>query len=428
MSQILPGQPVSLSALPRKQVVTTLVGVMLAMFLGSLDQTVVGTAMPRIIADLGGFGQYTWVTTAYMITSAVVVPITGKLTDIYGRKIFYICGVAIFITGSVLCGLSQTIVHIIFFRGFQGVGAGIMMANAFTTIGDLFPPAVRGKYTGLMSSVFGVSSIIGPTLGGFITDRLSWHWIFFVNVPLGLAVIVLFIFFFPNIQRDSLRHRIDYPGVALLILAVVPLLLALSWGGVEYPWRSPEIIGMFIFAAVALVFFILIERRSEEPIVPLTIFNNRIVSVSLAMNFLTGFGMFGSTIFVPLFFQGVLGATATASGSFLTPMMLGTVFGSFISGQFLSRAGGHYRTHYRRGVRHGHHHAALYYRRAERRPLQLPGYSNVRYGLCPLHRRDGGPGHLRLGDEQPFRRGLGDEDYPGNENRSAPGAARFHSA
>jgi EmrB/QacA subfamily drug resistance transporter len=344
MSQILPGQPVGLSALPRKQVVTTLVGVMLAMFLGSLDQTVVGTAMPRIIADLGGFGQYTWVTTAYMITSAVVVPITGKLTDIYGRKIFYICGVAIFITGSVLCGLSQTIVHIIFFRGFQGIGAGIMMANAFTTIGDLFPPAVRGKYTGLMSSVFGVSSIIGPTLGGFITDRLSWHWIFFVNVPLGLAVIVLFIFFFPNIQRDSLRHRIDYPGVALLILAVVPLLLALSWGGVEYPWGSPEIIGMFIFAAVALVFFILIERRSEEPIVPLTIFNNRIVSVSLAMNFLTGFGMFGSTIFVPLFFQGVLGATATASGSFLTPMMLGTVFGSFISGQFLSRAGGHYRT------------------------------------------------------------------------------------
>jgi EmrB/QacA subfamily drug resistance transporter len=336
-------QAVGLSTLPRKQVVITLVGVMLAMFLGSLDQTVVGTAMPRIISDLGGFGQYTWVTTAYMITSAVVVPITGKLTDIYGRRIFYICGVAIFTLGSVLCGFSHNITQIILFRGFQGIGAGVMMANAFTTIGDLFPPAVRGKYQGLTSSVFGVSSIVGPTLGGFITDYLSWHWIFFVNIPLGLAVIFLFIFFFPNIRRDNLRHSIDYTGVALLILAVVPLLVALSWGDVEYAWSSPQIIGMFAFAAVAFFFFFLGEMRSPEPIVPLSLFKNRIVAISQIMNFLTGFGMFGSTIFVPLFFQGVLGDKATASGSFLTPMMLGNVFGAFISGQLLSRAGGHYR-------------------------------------------------------------------------------------
>jgi EmrB/QacA subfamily drug resistance transporter len=343
MSQEIPSPPVGLGTLPRKQVVITLVGVMLAMFLGSLDQTVVGTAMPRIISDLGGFGQYTWVTTAYMITSAVTVPIVGKLTDIYGRKIFYIAGIAIFIVGSTLCGLSHTIVQLIFFRGLQGIGAGIMMANAFTTIGDLFPPAVRGKYQGLMSSVFGLSSIVGPTLGGFITDTLSWHWVFFINVPLGLAVIILFIFFFPNIRPDNLKHSIDYPGAALLILAVVPALLALTWGGVEYAWGSPEIIGMFALAAVALVFFILVERRSKEPIVPLSLFKNRIVAISQVMNFLTAFGMFGSIIFIPLFFQGVLGATATTSGSFLTPMMLGTVFGSFISGQFLSRTGGHYR-------------------------------------------------------------------------------------
>jgi EmrB/QacA subfamily drug resistance transporter len=278
-----------------------------------------------------------------MITSAVTVPIVGKLTDIYGRKIFYISGIAIFLLGSVLCGLSQTIVQIIIYRGIQGIGAGVMMANAFTVIGDLFPPAVRGKYQGLMSSVFGLSSIIGPTLGGFITDSLSWHWVFFINVPLGLAVIFLFVFFFPNFRPDNLKHRIDYPGVALLILAVVPMLLALSWGGVEYAWGSPEIIGMFALSAVALVFFILIERRSQEPIVPLSLFKNRIVALSQIMNFLTAFGMFGSIIFVPLFFQGVLGATATTSGSFLTPMMLGTVFGSFISGQFLSRTGGHYR-------------------------------------------------------------------------------------
>jgi EmrB/QacA subfamily drug resistance transporter len=343
MPQNTPVLTGSLSTLPRKQVFITLAGVMLAMFLGSLDQTVVGTAMPRIISDLGGFSQYTWVTTAYMITSAVAVPIVGKLTDIYGRRIFYIFGVVIFTLGSVLCGFSQNITEMIFFRGFQGIGAGIMMANAFTTIGDLFPPAVRGKYQGLVSSVFGVSSIIGPTLGGFITDYFSWHWIFFVNVPLGLAVILLFIFYFPNIRRDNLKHSIDYTGVALLILTVVPLLLALSWADVEYPWGSPQIIGMFAFAAVALFCFILVERRSQEPIVPLWLVRNRIVAVSQVLTFLTGFGMFGSTIFIPLFFQGVLGDKATASGSFLTPMMLSNVFGAFISGQFLSRTGGHYR-------------------------------------------------------------------------------------
>jgi EmrB/QacA subfamily drug resistance transporter len=321
----------------------TLVGVLMAMFLSSLDQTVVSTAMPRIISDIGGFSQYTWVTTAYMITSAVALPIVGKLTDIYGRKVFYVGGIIIFILGSILCGLSQTIVQIIIFRGFQGIGGGIMMANAFTVIGDLFPPAVRGKYQGLMSSVFGFSSIIGPTLGGFITDALSWHWVFFINVPLGLTVIVLFIFFFPNFRPDNLKHSIDYAGAALLILFVVPLLLALSWGGVEFAWGSSQIVGMFAFAAVALFAFILMEMRSKEPMVPLSLFKNRIMAVSQVLNFLTAFGMFGSPIFVPLFFQGVLGATATASGSFLTPMMLGMVFGSFTSGQFLSRAGGHYR-------------------------------------------------------------------------------------
>ena len=343
MSQDTQAPPIGLRSLPRKQVIITLVSVMLAMFISSLDQTVVSTAMPHIIADLGGFSQYTWVTMAYMITSAVTVPIVGKLTDIYGRKIFYICGVAIFILGSVMCGLSHTITQLIFFRGFQGIGAGVMMANAFTVIGDLFPPAVRGKYQGLMSSVFGLSSIIGPTLGGFITDAFSWHWIFFINVPLGLAVIILFVFFFPNFRPDNLKHSIDYPGVALLILFVVPMLLALSWGGVEYAWGSPQIIGIFIFVVIAFVFFILVERRSREPVVPLALFKNRIVAISQVMNFVTAFGMFGSTIFIPLFFQGVLGATATTSGSFLTPMMLGTVFGSFLSGQFLSRTGGHYR-------------------------------------------------------------------------------------
>jgi EmrB/QacA subfamily drug resistance transporter len=335
--------PIGLRSLPRKQVIITFAGVMLAMFLGSLDQTVVGTAMPRIISDLGGFSKYTWVTTAYIITSAVTVPITGKLTDIYGRKFFYIGGLVIFILGSVLCGLSQTMSQIIVFRGLQGIGAGIMMANAFTVIGDLFPPAVRGKYQGLMSAVFGISAIVGPTLGGYVTDTLSWHWVFFINVPLGLAVILLFIFFFPNFRPDNLKHSIDYPGVVLLILTVVPTMLALSWGGVEYAWGSPQIFGMFVLSVVALAIFLFVERRSKEPIIPLSLFRNRIVAVSEVLIFLTSSGMFGCITFIPLFFQGVLGATATASGNFIMPMMLGNVFGSFTSGQVLSRAGGHYR-------------------------------------------------------------------------------------
>lgn len=330
-------------ALPRRQIVITFIGVLLAMFLGSLDQTIVGTAMPRIITDLGGFAHYTWVATAYIIASTITIPITGKLTDMYGRKWFYIVGLTIFVVGSLLCGLSQTMTQIIIFRGLQGMGAGIMMANAFIVIGDLFPPAERGKYQGLMTGVFGLSSIIGPTLGGFITDNLSWHWVFFVNIPLGILIIGLFIFFFPNFRPSNMKPRIDYPGIVTLILAIVPAMLALSWGGVEYPWVSLPIITMFAFSAAMTILFVIIEGRSEEPIIPLWIFKNRIVGISSIVIFITGIGMFGGIIFVPLFFQGVLGLSATASGSFLTPMMLGVVVGALVSGQVLSRAGGHYR-------------------------------------------------------------------------------------
>jgi EmrB/QacA subfamily drug resistance transporter len=339
---ILP-KPVGLRSLPRRQIILTLAGVMLTMFLSSLDQTIVGTAMPRIIVDLGGFTQYTWVTTAYIITSAVTVPIVGKLIDMYGRKNFYIAGIAIFILFSLACGLSNTMTQIIIFRGAQGIGAGIMMANAFTVVGDLFPPAERGKYMGFMSAVFGLSSIIGPTLGGFLTDNLSWHWVFFINIPLGLVIIGMFIKFFPNIRPDTLKHTVDYAGLSALILTVVPFLLALTWGGVDHPWASPQIIGMFLFSIVMLVLFIFIENRSPEPILPPSLFKNRIVAVSEIVAFLTGIGMFGGIIFIPLFFQGVLGTSATTSGNILIPMMLGMIGGTFFSGQLLSRGGGHYK-------------------------------------------------------------------------------------
>ncbi|MBN1644221.1 MAG: DHA2 family efflux MFS transporter permease subunit, partial [Dehalococcoidales bacterium] len=334
---------IGMRSLPKRQIVFTFAGVLLAMFMSSLDQTVVGTAMPRIISDLGGFDQYTWVTTIYIITSAIALPITGKLTDMYGRKYFYIAGLVIFTLSSLFCGLSGTMMSIIVWRGIQGIGAGIMMSNAFTVIGDLFPPAERGKYQGFMSAVFGISFIVGPILGGFITDTISWHWVFFVNVPLSLLVIALFIIFFPNMKPAGSKHQVDYWGLVTLILGVGSLMLALSLGGTDYPWVSPQIIVLFVIFAVTLVAFILAERRAKEPIIPLQLFENRIVSVAVIVAFLSAFGMFGSLTFVPLFFQGVLGATATRSGSFMTPMLLGNVVGSFVSGQLLSRAGGHYR-------------------------------------------------------------------------------------
>jgi EmrB/QacA subfamily drug resistance transporter len=335
--------PIGLRSLPRQQIVITLVGILITMFLGSLDQTIVGTAMPRIMADLGGFAHYTWLATAYLLTSTIMLPITGKLTDMFGRKPFFIAGIAVFIFGSLLCGLSQTMDQIIIFRGLQGIGGGIMMANSFTIIGDLFPPAERGKYVGLVTAVFGVSSVIGPTLGGFITDAFSWHWIFYINIPLGIITIILSIFFFPHFRLDSRQRRVDYAGMTALVLTVVPLLLALSWGGTEFPWLSVPVISMFLLSVAAIIAFLVIEAKSEEPFVPIHIFKNRIVSISISITFLTGIGMFGSIIFIPLYFQGVLGLSATTSGSFLTPMMLSQVFASFISGQLLSRAGGHYR-------------------------------------------------------------------------------------
>jgi len=318
-------------------------GIMLALFFASLDQTVVGTAMPRIITDLGGFAHYTWVATAYIIASTVTLLIAGKLSDMYGRKWFLVGGIAVFIVGSILCGTSQTMNQLIGFRAFQGIGAGALMGMAFITVGDLFSPAERGKYVGFLTGVFGLSSVIGPTLGGYVTDNLSWNWVFFINVPFGIIIMLLFIFFFPHLRPGIRKHRVDYGGIITLILTVVPFMLALTWAGVEYDWLSFPILFIFGFSLAMLLLFIIVESRAKEPILPLWIFRNRIVSVASIVTFILGFGMFTGIIFIPLYFQGVLGSSATASGSFLTPMMLGVVVGSVISGQVLSRAGGHYR-------------------------------------------------------------------------------------
>jgi EmrB/QacA subfamily drug resistance transporter len=344
----IPGKPpVAKSGPPklaRREVILTLAGLMLAQFLASLDQTIVGTALPKIITDLGGFSKYTWVVTSYMITSTVTIPIVAKLSDMYGRKWFLVAGIIIFLVGSAICGTSQTIDQLIAYRAIQGVGAGAIMALAFTILGDLFPPSERGKYAGVMAGVFGLSSIIGPTLGGYITDSFGWHWVFYVNIPLGILIILLIMFFFPHLKFSTQKHKIDFLGILALSLTVVPLLIALSLAGVDYAWTSPQIVGMFEFSV--LMFFVLlnIEKHVEEPLIPLWIFKDRVVSVASLIIFITGFGMFAGIVFVPLFFQGILGKSATSSGSYLTPMMLGMISGSLLSGQYLSRMGGHYRT------------------------------------------------------------------------------------
>jgi len=312
---------------------------MLGMLLSALDQTVVGTAMPRIIADLNGTKLYSWVFTAYMLTSTTAVPIVGKLSDMYGRKLFLMIGIAIFLAGSALSGTSTTMVQLIAFRAVQGVGGGFIFSGAFAIIGDLFAPAERGKYAGLMSGVFGLASIIGPLVGGFITDNLNWRWVFYVNLPLGLGVLVLLFFVLPAMRMPHRNQRVDYLGATALIACIAPMLLGFSWAGVDYPWGSPQVIGSLSLSAIMLCVFVLVELRAAEPIIPLSLFRRPVFTVVFVVTGLTGAGMFINSVLIPLFMQGVLGASATNSGLVLMPMTLGIVIGSTLGGQLVSRTG-----------------------------------------------------------------------------------------
>ncbi len=329
-----------LAKIPKSQKIAVMVGTMLAMLLSALDQTIVATAMPRIVQDLQGLEHLSWVITSYLLASTVIVPIYGKLSDIYGRKYFIMAAVAIFVVGSILSGLSQNMFQLIIFRGIQGLGAGAIFANAFAVIGDLFPPAERGRWQGLFGAVFGLASIIGPALGGWLTDNASWRWAFFINVPVGILALVVIGFFMPKIKPDhSVKRSIDYAGAAFLTVGLVCLLLGLVWGGNQFDWNSVQIIGLFISALVSFIAFVFIERVAQEPIIPLSLFKNSIFTVSMIIIFLTGFGMFGAILYIPLFAQLVLGASATNSGAILTPMMLGMVTAAIISGQVISRTG-----------------------------------------------------------------------------------------
>jgi EmrB/QacA subfamily drug resistance transporter len=329
----------SFHALPRRDLVLTVGGLMLGLLLAALDQTIVGTAMPRIVAELQGFQHYAWVTTAYLLTSTAVVPISGKLSDMYGRKFFLIGSSVMFVLTSALCGLSQDMTQLIVFRGLQGVAGGVLTSTVFTVISQIFPPAERGRIQGVFSGIFGLASIVGPLLGGYLTDNLSWRWVFYVNLPVGLIALTVLWFSFPNIRPVVRERRIDYLGAVTLVAGVVPLLLALSWGGNDYPWNSPTILGLFGFAAVMLVTFIWVERRAAEPIIPLSLFRNSIVSVSVLALMLMAIGMFGTILFIPLFIQGVIGTTATQSGTVMMPMMIVMITSSIIGGQIISRTG-----------------------------------------------------------------------------------------
>ncbi len=332
--------------LTRPQLVGTLTGLLLAALLAAIDQTIVGTAEPRIIAQLSGFDRYPWIATAYLLTSTVSVPIFASLSDIHGRKPFFLLGATLFVLTSALCGAAGKLTflpidgmgQLILFRGLQGVGAGMVMGLLFTIVGDIFSPAERGRYQGLFAAVWGVASIFGPTLGGWLTDNWSWRACFWVNLPVGAVAVAAIYFEFPHMPPRGTTRKLDWTGFATLIGTVVPLLLALTWA-TQYGWTSTRVESLLALSVVMLVAFLVTESKASEPVIPLVLFKNPIIAICSVCAFVLGMGMFGVIIYLPLFMQGVLGVSATQSGNLLTPLMMGAVIGSITGGQTVSRTG-----------------------------------------------------------------------------------------
>jgi EmrB/QacA subfamily drug resistance transporter len=312
------------------------VGVMLALLLAALDQTIVGTALPRIVAELNGLDRYSWLITGYLVASTVVVPIAGKLGDLFGRKPFLIVGMIGFVAASALCGVSQDMTQLIVFRILQGLFGGMLFASAFTVLGDIYTPAERARIQGLFGAIFGLASIVGPVVGGFLTDNLGWRWVFYANLPVGLLGIVVVSAFLPFVRTRASWRDIDFKGSAALAAGLIPVLIALSVAK-DQGWTSFEVLGLLVFGLAMLVAFFIIEQRVKEPIVPFSLFKNRAFAVSMVVGFFAALGMFGMIIFVPLELQGVLGVSVTNSGLLLTPMMLGLIVSSVLTGQLIPR-------------------------------------------------------------------------------------------
>src|ERR1700689_886653 len=320
----------------KREVMIVLPGLLLALIVAMLDQTVVSTALPRIVGQLGGVTHLSWVVTSYILASTITTPLYGKLGDQYGRKRWLMTAIVIFLIGSALSGLSQTMDQLILFRALQGLGAGGLMVGVIATIGDMVSPRERGQYMGYMMASMMLAMIAGPLVGGYITDSLSWRWIFYINMPIGGAALVYLALTMP-LPRKRVEHRVDYPGVALLAAAATAVVLLTTWGGNQYAWGSPEILALGGVAIAAVAAFIAIEARAAEPVIPLHVFRNRNFTLASVMSFLLGLAMFGAMTFLPLYQQTVQHASATGSGLLLIPLMLGSTVTTLIAGQVTTR-------------------------------------------------------------------------------------------
>ncbi len=328
----------------RRTIAFTLMGTMLVTFIATLDQTVVGTALPRIGADLGGFDQIAWVAAVYLLTMTVTIPIYGKLSDLFGRKPILLGALVIFLTGSALSGVAQSMTLLIAFRALQGIGAGGLESTAIAVVGDLFPPRERGRWIGITSSSYALASIIGPLVGGLLTDRISWRWVFYVNLPIGLIALFVLAFVMPTLRTPKQRIIIDYVGALLVVLGVVPLLLAFSWAGSTFSWLSWQTLGLFGSSLIVLLLLVIYSARQErlgrEPIVEPSMFKDvRVFSVSLLASMLISIVLLGSVYFLPVFLQSVTGISATSSGLVLIPLALSSIVGAVIGGQLITATG-----------------------------------------------------------------------------------------
>ncbi len=321
-----------------REVMIVLPGLLLAILLAMLDNLIVSTALPRIVGDLGGVAHLSWVVTAYILASTITTPFYGKLGDMYGRKKFFISAIIIFLIGSALSGLSQSMTELIAFRALQGLGAGGLMVSAMATLGDIVAPRERGRYMSYMMVVMMLATIGGPLLGGFITTAFSWRWIFYINLPVGGAALV-YLLATLHVPAKKVEHKVDYLGGTLLGVAVTALILLATWGGTQYAWGSAQIVGLALLTVAAGAAFGVTETRAAEPMLPLHVFKNRNFSLTMVLTFLTGLAMFGAMTFLPLFQQTVQGESPTVSGLMLTPMMLGVTVTSIVAGQVTTRTG-----------------------------------------------------------------------------------------